>query len=177
MQKITENDLFKFVFYPETLSKNKYDFINDNKQIFKNDLDFLQNLNVELQTQLSDSLVEKLNKRIAALNNVKTIVLKPDKNYNKLSKDEYCLAAASTNNNEQTNCKTFKDQDNFYLLKLIFGKTANKLYLFTKDVVENKKIEITFLPSNSKILIETNELPISFEENENINQIVLNFPN
>ncbi len=177
MQKITENDLFKFVFYQETISKNKYDFINGNKQIFKDELDFLQNLNVELQTQLSDSLVEKLNKRIAALNNVKTIVLKPDKNYNKLSKDEYCLAAASTKNNEQIKCETFKDQDNFYLLKLIFGKTANKLYLFTKDVVENKKIEITFLPSNNKILVDTNELPISFEENENINQIVLNFPN
>ncbi|MBK7106358.1 MAG: hypothetical protein IPH62_13845 [Ignavibacteriae bacterium] len=176
MQNITEKDLFKYIFYPENLSKNIYDFISDNKPNFKNELEFLQNLYDEMQTQIPDSIVEKLNKRIASLNNFKSIILEKDKNEYRSGHDEYCLAAASEST-EQLKCTTFRDKESNYLLKLFFGKTSNKLYIFAKDKIENKKVEITFLPSNSKFTFSTNELPFSFDENEIIDQIVLNFYN
>lgn len=174
MQNITEKDLFNFIFYPEILDKNKSEFININKQNFKDELEFLQNLNIELQNPLSDSVVEKLNNKIAELNNVKSIILNREKKDFKSNNDEYCLAAASENF-DKTNCATFKDKESNYLLKLFFGNPRNKLYIFAKDDIENKNFEITLLPSNNKFKFSTKDLPFSFTESEIIDQIILNF--
>ncbi|MBK8946054.1 MAG: hypothetical protein IPM32_12400 [Ignavibacteriae bacterium] len=175
--KISEQDLFKFIFYPDSLPQNTFSFITNNKQKFSNELEFLENLNSEMKNEITQNVLDKLYKRIERLNNSVTIILEPEISNHKLNKSEYCLAAASARQNEQLRCETFRDKENLYLLKIFYGKTENKIYLFAKHEIQNKNIEFTFIPSNKKLNLNSNELPVSFGDNETVSQIQLNISN
>lgn len=52
-EQITEKDLFDFVFYPETLSKEKF-FLIKNSEKYSQEIAFFQQLKNTIETELSN---------------------------------------------------------------------------------------------------------------------------
>ncbi|MBK7981953.1 MAG: hypothetical protein IPK06_18470 [Ignavibacteriae bacterium] len=172
---ITEQDLFKYIMYPESLSEDTYKFIFANESKFEKELDFLKQLNADLKKPTEDSTLEKLYKRIEEQNSFGKIILELEEKSGKNSNEECFLAAASIINKDEIKCATFVDKNKSYILKMVTKNSESKFYLFTKNLVQNKIVNITFLPSNKKLSANINEFPIICSWIEVINKVEISF--
>lgn len=168
---VTEHDLFKYVMYPKTLSEAIYKFISVNEKKFENEIAFLKKINSDLEKPLENSVLDKLYKKIEEQNSVSKIVLEPDEKSKNNNCEEYFLAAASKISEEKIKCETFVDKNKSYILKMVSNNSETKFYLFTKNLINNKIVNITFLPSNKNLSVNINEFPIICNWNEVINKV------
>ncbi len=171
MNIISENDLYKFIFYPEELNPEKLNYIKNNLDLFKFELDLLSELSSNLEADIPTSISDKINAKLESQNKAKIILLeKETRNFAKES-THYVLAADSPSAILQERTQTFKDKHSSYLAKVVSGKVKDKLFVFAKDEAERSSIYITFYPSKNSFRIDLNELPFHFSKENSIESI------
>jgi hypothetical protein len=173
MIKISEKDLFNFVFYPNELIKDKYNFIAENFEIFSTELKMLKELHENLKIPLDESISKKLEEIINSHLENKEIILVKEQIRNEFKSNDFLLAAASTHIH-QNKTETFIDAENRYLAKIIFNTVDNKLFVFSNHMSVNQNIKVKLLPSNTTLFCNLNDFPLSIPQTENVDQIVIN---
>jgi hypothetical protein len=141
---ISERDIFNFVFYPEKLSVEKVEHLKTSK-LFDEEIDFYRLLRNSMEEELSEDVKLKLAEKIPLYVPMKIFVLFPVKETVKKRKNDVPIfAAASPNEKPAVAAKTFMDENNHYLIRLLNFKDSSKIYVFstTDEILKNYKVVV-----------------------------------
>ena len=136
---ITEKDLFNYVFFPDILSRQRYNQISENKSKFFNELTFLSEYKENLKEKVSDKIIEKILSKLEAYSNSFGIVLEKTNNPHLFPSGKLVLAAESPILEQKLRTDTFEDKNSEYLVKIITDQQQNRIFIFNKDNSEMKK--------------------------------------
>jgi hypothetical protein len=164
---IIEEDIYRFVFSPESLSKEKFDYLTANRDRFKNEislcLEIKNTSNTEDVIPLTETVLQKINSQ--------GIIL-----YLQISKPQeengVKLAAASVLKEKKPNSLSFTDSESKYLVRIVKTDSQIQLYLFTTT---NKAAgyRIRIYPSEAEYIINDISQPIEILEEKNIEKITI----
>ena len=149
---ITEQDIFNYVFYPETLSPDMRHFIDKHQSDFKSQIELCKALN---ETASSDSNIIYLLRVEPSTLNLNT---------------HFTLAAASSELSKKIETMTFMDSNSQFLVRLVASGGEKTLYVFPKDQ-DFKEAKLTLLPSQKSFSISPVESTIKIDDSENIEKI------
>ena len=156
--KITERDIFNFVFYPNLVREEIISFLssieNTNDAVI-----FYKELKSALEIPLDDNIKQKLVQKIRAYKYNNIIQLYPVEEIKK-RKNGIVLAAASEDEKPKIVTKTFYDIDKTYIIKVINYSTNAKIFVFSTQQELIKDFEIIILPENKKYHYNDNSLPL-----------------
>ena len=172
--KVTERDIFNFVFYPDLVREEIRSFLAS----IENSTDaiiFYKELKKSLEEELSLDLKIKIAKKIPSYSLTKMITLYPLKEHKAQKQNGNRLAAASTELKLKTTTKTFIDNDKEYLIKVLnYGDITNVFVFSTKDEVV-KNFDIIIEPYNLKYHFEDNSEPLKINKPIEAEKIELRF--
>ena len=173
---IDEQDLFYYIFFPETISAEKKEMIEADKSL--EDLsEFYRHLKTNSKNIPDDTLKEKIVDKIPAysLSNVIQLYALKDTILSKQNGNR--LAAGSTELKPKMTTKTFVDNDKEYLIKVLNYGDETKVFVFsTKDEVV-KNFDIIIEPHNLIYHFEDNSEPLKIDKSIEAEKIQLQFNN
>ncbi len=172
---ISEQDIFNFVFNPENLSNEMVEYLKTSK-IYDEEIDFYRSLKKSLDEELSEEVKTKIAEKIPLYNPAKFYILYPVKDIHKKRKNDLpILAAASPKEKPSITTKTFVDEANHYLIRLLNFKNSSKIYVFstTEEVIKNYKVIIR--PSGKTFEQADNSSPIEMDTPTDAENIELQF--
>jgi hypothetical protein len=156
--KITERDIFNFVFYPELVKEELRAFLSS----IENSTDaiiFYKELKISLQKELSFDIKKNVAQKISAYKLSNIISLYPVQVIKKKG-NRIVLAAASIEEKPKIITKTFYDADKTYIIKVINYSENSKIFVFSTQQEVIKNFEIIILPENKKYHCNDNSLPL-----------------
>ena len=122
LKDITERDIFSFVFFPETLSEEKIEFLERKGDNFE-PVEFYRKLKEAISSDLSPETRRKIAEKIPAYKLPIAIELFPVKdNFPKRTSDVPILAAASAAEEPAVTAQTFIDKNKTFLFFFCFTK-------------------------------------------------------
>lgn len=172
---INERDIFNFVFYPETLVREKNEYL-EKTNLFEEEVNFYKQLKGSLSEELSAEIKNKIVEKIPLYKPAKIFFLQPVRdNIKKKKNDVLVLAADSPKEKADVVVKTFSDVDNNYLIRLVNFKESAKVFVFstTDEVMENYRIVIQ--PSGKTFEQADNSSPIEIDSPIEADSIELKF--
>lgn len=156
--KVTERDIFDFVFYPDLVREEIRLFLAS----IENSTDaiiFYKGLKSSLETPLDDNIRQKLAEKISAYQYKNVIQLYPVQELKK-KRNGIVLAAASVEEKPKIITKTFYDADKTYIIKVINYSDNSKIFVFSTQQEVIKDFEIIILPENKKYHCNDNLVPL-----------------
>lgn len=156
--KITERDIFNFVFYPDLVREEIKSFlvsIEDSTDA----IIFYKDLKESLSQELSSSIKQKLAEKIESYKYTTVIQLFPTDEIKK-KRNGVVLAAASEEEKPKIITKTFYDADKTYIIKIINYLSNSKIFVFSTQQETVKDFDIIILPQNKKYHFNDNSLPL-----------------
>lgn len=163
---ITEKDIYRFVFSPELLSKDKHDYLTVNRERFKDEialcLEMKNDTNSDEIRILTDSILQKINST-----SIITLFPQITKSVEEIG---IKLAAASVLKEKKSNSMSFADPDSKYLIRIVKTESQTLLYLFSSEKSKNH-FKLTFYPSESEYQITDLSRPIEILEEQVIEKI------
>lgn len=169
---INEKELFLFVFYPDKLSRENFEYINNNKKVFNEELGLLNSLKIMENESVSDIILQKIYHKIKEKQNRNLIELNKDLNSND-DLSRLVLAADSPTLDRVSQTETFRDKDSHYLIKVISNNDSNKLFIFNDENAELRDFTITIKPSGNTYKIDSSTEPLLIQPKEIIEKISL----
>lgn len=173
--EINERDLFDFIFYQGNLSSEKVEYLKTSR-IFDEELEFYRSLKKSLNEELSEEIKQMIAEKIHVYNPAKIHILYPvqekmGKRFNHIA----VLAAASTDEKPAVSAKTFIDEANHYLIRLLNFKNSSKIYVFStsEEIIKNYKVIIQ--PSGKTFSQSDNSAPIEVDSTIEAENIELQF--
>lgn len=160
---IEEQDLFTFIFSPQSVSLEKKDIIKADKS-FEEILEFYRQLKSNSVISTDDELKKMIASKIPAysLENVIHLYALTDAKLPKQNGKR--LAAGSTELKPKMTTKTFVDNDKEYLIKVLHYGDNTKVFVFsTKDEVV-KNFDIIIEPDNLRFHFEDNTEPLKIDK-------------
>lgn len=155
-EQITEKDLFDFVFYPEVLPKDKFLFLK-NSDNFSQEIAFLQQLKLSIESELSSEEKELISNKIPAYNKNSIITLNKINDITPCKDGTYRLSAASELElKPKVTIKTFINDSKNYMVKILESELNTKIFVFS---TKNETV------TKFKLLVEPNDLEFYFEDN------------
>lgn len=160
--RISEQDIFYYVFYPDQLIADKKEFINAHKEEFKEQIEFCNALK-EFKFA-SDNTTEtfSFNQKPVELNLVELNA--------GVANNILTLAAASSELSKKIETKTFTDEKSQYLVRLVSTEEEKRLYVFSK-AKNFKSARLTLLPSNKSYTVDSLDSSILIDTIENVEKI------
>lgn len=171
--KITERDIFNFVFYPDLVREEIKIFLAS----IENSTDaiiFYKELKSFLNEPLSIEIQNKLSKKIRAYKFNNVIQLYPVEEIKK-TRNGIVLAAASVEEKPKIITKTFYDTDKTYIIKVINYTDNSKIFVFSTQQEVIKDFEIIVLPENKKYHCKDNSLPLELNSPVEAESIQIKF--
>jgi hypothetical protein len=164
---ILEEDIYRFVFLPESLSKDKFDYLTNNRERFKDEialcLEMKNTSNTEDVISLTETVLQKID--------LQSIILYPQ-----ISKPHeengVKLAAASVLKEKKSNSLSFTDSESKFLVRIVKTELQTLLYLFSEDK-SKKDFKLTFYPSETNYNITDISKPIEILAEEVIDKILI----
>jgi hypothetical protein len=178
--KITEKDLFDFVFFPALLSKEKFLYL-ENSNDFSNEIEFFTELKRSLQKEISDEERILISKKIPAYSfdvsnsTAKIIHLYPVEVPKKKVKGLILAAASENNGKSKVTSRTFYDDNKTYIIKVINYENSSKIFVFSTLDEMIKNFDIIILPQKLKYHLKDNTEPLLLDFNIDPENIVLEF--
>lgn len=166
--EITEEDIFKFALNPENLPKEKYEYLNSNKDRFKKEIDYCTSLLTMDNTAEINSIAGEIMEKIKSF---KIIELYPQLIKTK-EENGVKLAAASVLNEKPRNSFSFDDPDSKYLIRIVKTESQHLLYFFSDDN-PNHNLRITIYPSQTEYHISDLSKPIEILDEHFIEKITI----
>jgi len=173
MMNISEKDLYKYIFYPNKLSKEKFDYISLNKATFKSEIDYLKNIKNSYPSLISNEITNKILDKIEIFEKGNEIILykiEPDSD-----NDYLILAADSPREKAEIITSTFKDNNGLFLIKINTTSDRSKIYLFFQDMEKRHEYNLTLNPSGENFEFNSAQLPLIVKPLANIKNINLKF--
>ncbi len=138
---ITEEDLFKFVYYRDELPQDKQKYLEENEKLFSEEIEFIKSFSEKNDKQLQSKKLDK------AFN---IFTLFPEKNNRRDTSKKLKLAAASETLKKNIETISFSDPESNYIIRQVKQKDKNELFIFPKEEDKTKKISFTLYPANLK---------------------------
>ena len=157
---LTEKDIFKYVFFRETLENAKVQEIEGDTSL-QNEIQYYADLKEQLSTEISDSAKKRLDEMIQAYNLDTIISLQPIKVQPEAKSIKLLKYAAATEENETGPVITFANENKDYLIRLHKMDEKYKIFLFSTIQDKLEHIELTFFPSKEIISIKDNQNPFT----------------
>lgn len=156
--KITEKEIFCYVFFKDTLSRESILEIENNESLvaeLEYYFDLKEQLGKKIQVQTKVRLADKI--PIYSYNNI--IVLEPSISWEVSKSIHMVRYAAATEAKKDSSAVTFTNEEKSYFVRLHKNKDTYKVFVFStlQDKLEN--IRLTFYPSNENVLIKDVENP------------------
>lgn len=170
--KILEKEIFDFIFFPETLDKEKFLFLSTT-DLFENELNLLRDIKEKNQGNIPPEIIEKIKSKLVNISSSGIIRLEKKKNPFQYNPDHLVLAADSQLKNSKQKIQTFEDENSLYLIKVIVEDEITKIYLFIRDQKEFHHVKIKLEPSDQYYIVENQNKPIIITEKQNITAISL----
>lgn len=171
--EITEQDVFNFVFFKESLSIEKQSLIGKDNS-YKDMLDFYAVLKNNTVEKIDESLKQSFASKIPAysLSNVIHLFQLRDPEIKQNGKR---LAADSKELKPKMTTKTFVDNDKEFLIKVLNYGDQTKVFVFsTKDEIV-KNFDIIIEPHNLKYHFEDNSEPLKIDKPIEAEKIEIRF--
>jgi len=170
IKDITERDIFNFVFFPETLSPEKFAFLEKKEDNFE-PVEYYRQLKKAISSELTDEVREKIAERIPAYKLIKVIELFPVKDETpKRTSDVPILAAASAAEEPAVTAKTFIDENKTFLVRLLVMGNKTKIFTFPISNTDVTDFSITLHPEEQSYTIHNNE-PIELEGRHEVESV------
>ncbi len=172
--KITEQDIFNFIFYPNEIIEEKRDLISQNESLAEI-VEFYKNLKVDIDSKFDFSIKKKIAEKIPVYSLPKVIelyqlkYLNPEKKLNRLAAD------SEKELKPKITTKTFIDEDKDYLVKVLQNGNNTKIFVFsTKDeIIENFNLFIE--PLELEFYLKDNTEPLILEGKVEVDKIRIHF--
>lgn len=171
--KVTEKDLFNFVFYHHLVMEEMRDFlssIESNNEVIL----FYKALKSEITKEVPLSLKKKLSNKLAFYKLDNLIVLYPVEEIKK-KKNNFTLVAASPEKTPKIITRTFYDEDKLYIIKVINSEKNSKIFVFSTQQEVLKNFDLIIQPGNETYHINDNIIPLELDHQINADSIKLEF--
>lgn len=161
---IYEHDIFNYVFFPHVLSDDKKIYLETNRNLYKEELEFYSNFNKPIPKDINDKLDTKVEKKLNKYFQSIVIELHPIKEPQKQKFNEHKLAAASRGLTPQMITKTFLDEEKEILIKVIGEGETTKIYIFSTKNERINNFDIIIEPLGVKYHLQNNLEPLKIEK-------------
>ena len=159
--EITEKDIFDFVFYPESITKEKGKFLEASSD-FREEVEFYSSVKESLSDELNLQVKKKLSSKIKAYKLENIIYLYPVEEYtHKKPSNNLVLAAASPEDKPKISSKTFYDEEKTYIIKVINYEKSSKVFVFSTQYELIKDFDIKSFHKISNIIFQIIQLPLN----------------
>jgi len=173
---INEQNIFTYVFFPESLSVDKKRIIASDKTL-EEAIEFYRQLKQSAERELSHSLKEKIAAKIPVYKLENAVELYPLVDKQMLNHNGNRMAASTKELTPQMTTKTFVDNDKDYLIKVLNYGNETKVFVFsTKDEVV-RNFDIVIEPKNLTFHLEDNSEPLIIDHSIDAEKIQLRFDN
>ena len=164
--KVTEKDLFIYIFYPDKLSENTFKYINKNTEKFHSELELLSDMKANMNSPLPGEVSSKIMSEIESYEGKQEIFLYKSK---ETQPSEFLLEASS---GEDPNAltETFQDENKLILVKIVSQKKKSKIYFFSKNTDKELPVYLRFYPSFKTFLVNL-DAPLVIDRIINISKI------
>lgn len=170
---ITEQDIFNLIFYPHLLDDEKK-FIIESSPKYNYMINFYRLIKTGSEKQLSEKAKHDMSLRISIYDHGRFFRLKKVEELKPKRKSEFpILAAASADEKPQIVAKSFLDDNNKYLIRVIKTKDITKIYSFSSDEQEISNFKLIIMPSGKEFLMENNSVPLELKEDLEFKEIHL----
>ncbi len=160
---ITEKDIFNFVFYPESITKEKEKFLEASSD-FIEEVEFYSSLKKSLSDELNIDVKKKIASKIDVYKLENIIYLYPVEELKKHKRSNgLILAAASKEDKPTISTKTFYDADKTYIIKVINYEKISRIFVFSTQYEMIKDFELIILPQNFKYHVADNTAPLELD--------------
>lgn len=170
---ITEKDVYNYIFFPHLVDDEK------KKNIIQSD-DYADLLILYGEIK---SGTEKTIQRDVKLNLAAKIKLydynrffrlkKADEEKPKRRREWTVLAAASAEEKPAVIAKSFLDENNQFLIRVIKTGDITKIYSFSIDETEIQNFKLTVLPSHKEFFMKDNSAPLVLKEDIEFEEVHL----
>ena len=160
--RISEQDIFYYVFYPDQLITDKKEFLDAHREEFKEQIEFCNALKEFKFNSENTGETISFNQQKVEL---RPINFKATDPFNILT-----LAAASSELSKKIETKTFTDENSQYLVRLVSTEDEKRLYVFSKTK-SFKSAKLTMLPSNKSYTVDSPDSSILIDTIENVEKI------
>jgi hypothetical protein len=160
---ITEEDLFRFVFYKNELSEEKRIYLEENRELFAEELNFLRSF--------EQNTIEVRSADVNVPSNV--MILRKDTSIQRSRNGRLKLAAASETITKNIETATFKDGSQNYLVRQVIEKDKNQLFLFPRLEDKSVNISIALFPSKLKYHSSKTATTIDLPLNVSVDEILV----
>lgn len=174
--KVTERDIFNFVFYPEMVREEIKSFLasieNTSEAVI-----FYKELKSSLAMNITDTIKSKIAKKINLYKFSRVIILYPMHNPLTEKKHDYLVLAAASEKNitPQMVTKTFVDDGKDYLIKILTYGNNTKIFVFSTHDEIIKDFHIVIEPQNLRFHLKDNTEPLKIDSGIEADQIRIEF--
>jgi len=172
---ITENDIFNYVFFRYLLKQEKIHSIEQNSMYVEN-VEFYTNLKKRFIRDIPQEIKKRISDKIAQYRPINKVLLTLIKEESvKKKKDFLVLAADSPKEEPRISSRTFVNEENGYLIKLINLRNSERIFVFSafEKVLRNYKIILH--PSGKSFFQSDNSIPLEIDYKIEVDNIELEF--
>lgn len=171
--EITEQDLFNYVFAPQSLSAEQKDII-EAASSFKQIIAFYNQLKLNSQNKPNAELKKKLAEKIPAYSLTNFVQLHQWSEHSTILNGER-LAAESKELNPKTATKTFIDNKNEYLIKVLTDNNITKVFVFSTKNEMLKDFDLIIEPDKLSYHLDDNSKPLEIDKSIDVEKIEIRF--
>lgn len=164
--EITERDIFKFVFSPELLPQEKREYLENNRERFKEEIELCISLKNDSYVSEADNIAKRVESYIGSY---KIVELFPTDERLENNVKKLRLSAASAKLTQKVNYSSFADSDSNNVIKII--KTGDQTLMYVFSLQSVSKAKVTFFPSETTYIVENISQPLEILEEKNIEKI------
>lgn len=174
--QITEEDIFYFVHYPETLSAEKTNYINANLDKFSPKVELYQSFKNPISAEETEQLKSGIEKRFGSLS--ATIKLLPTWISTLKEETGLRLAAASATLEKKSNSISFADPEQKFLVRILQTEEKRLLYLLSNvPIPPNTQLKLVLHPSNVHYIISDINEALEIDADSEIDSIEITLMN
>lgn len=156
--KITEREIFRYVFFRNMLS-NAHILEIENNARFEEGLAYYYNLKEQLKSDLSSKTKAKLADNIPVYSYSESITLKPLFVKDESENIHLLKYAAASNSGKESPVITFASDKQDYFVRMHKSDEKFKIFIFSTLQEKLENIRLTFFPTQEEIVIKDNENP------------------
>jgi len=163
--RITEKEIFKYIFYGQSIPADIVEEIEGSGK-YQDMLNFYTELKSQFNKIIPDETKKKLANRIKEYKPDNTVLLIPVNFREDLKSVKLIKYAAATQSDNILSAITFVDENNHYIIRLNKVEEKYKLYVFSTLSEGMRNFKIRFYPSNEIIGLKDNNNPVSISLNQ-----------
>ena len=163
--KVTERDIFNFVFYPELVREEIRLFLSSIENTSEAVI-FYKELKSSLDMKITNTIKSKIAKKIGLYKFNNIITLYPMHKPLTEKKHDYLVLAAASEKNiaPQMVTKTFVDDGKDYLIKILNYGNTTKVFVFSTHDEIIKDFDIVIEPQNLRFHLKDNTEPLKIDQ-------------